>query len=412
MLLATQGSFGTGPRTSGEGVNVTAISIKQGSIGQVLWTKYYPPAPNNVTRQIIAVDYIARTFVTEDKETLELDGWSLSDGSHLWTDNSRVVEWDTVREDTLSAYGKLYCAGFDGILYCFDDKTGDLLWTYGNGGAGNSTYTGLGTAYGHMPIFVDVIADGKVYIGTTEHSPNSPWYKGSEYRCINATDGTEIWTILGWGTGMYVGQYDIVADGYFIFLNCYDMKVYSVGKGPSAMTVEAPKAAVTLGSSLVISGTVTDISTGTKQSEQALRFPNGVPAVSDANMGEWMEYVYMQKPRPTDVTGVEVTLSVLDANNNYRDIGKTTSNSDGFFTFNWKPDIEGQYTVYASFAGSESYWPSHAVTSFAVDPTPTTQAPEYPQPIDNTGLLYGILGGVIVAIVIGLAAVFLSIRKK
>jgi len=412
MLLATQGSFGTGPRTSGEGVNVTAISIKQGSIGQVLWTKYYPPAPNNVTRQIIAVDYIARTFITEDKETLELDGWSLSDGSHLWTDNSRVVEWDTVREDTLSAYGKLYCAGFDGILYCFDDKTGDLLWTYGNGGAGNSTYTGLGTAYGHMPIFVDVIADGKVYIGTTEHSPNSPWYKGSEYRCINATDGTEIWTILGWGTGMYVGQYDIVADGYFIFLNCYDMKVYSVGKGPSAMTVEAPKAAVTLGSSLVISGTVTDISTGTKQSEQALRFPNGVPAVSDANMGEWMEYVYMQKPRPTDVTGVEVTLSVLDANNNYRDIGKTTSNSDGFFTFNWKPDIEGQYTVYASFAGSESYWPSHAVTSFAVDPTPTTQAPEYPQPVDNTGLLYGILGGVIAAIVIGLAAVFLSIRKK
>ena len=109
-----------------------------------------------------------------------------------------------------------------------------MLWTYGNGGAGNSTYEGLGTSYGHMPIFVDVIADGKVFLGTTEHSPNSPWYKDSRYRAINATDGTEIWTLTGWGTGMYVGQYDIAADGYFLYLNCYDMQVYSVGKGPSA----------------------------------------------------------------------------------------------------------------------------------------------------------------------------------
>ena len=48
------------------------------------------------------------------------------------------------------------------------------------------------------------------------------------------------------------------------------------------MTVEAPKAAIDLRSkSLVIRGTVTDISAGTKQKEQAARFPNGVPAVSD-----------------------------------------------------------------------------------------------------------------------------------
>ena len=51
------------------------------------------------------------------------------------------------------------------------------------------------------------------------------------------------------------------------------------------------------------------------------------------------------------------------------------ADADGFFAFNWKPDIEGQYTVYASFAGSESYWPSHAVTAFAVDPAAATPAP-------------------------------------
>ena len=101
-----------------------------------------------------------------------------------------------------------------------------------------------------MPIFVDVIGDGKVYLGTTEHSPNSPWYKDARYRCINATDGTEIWTLTGWGTGMYVGQYDILADGYFLYLNCYDMQVYSVGKGPSETTVTASPKVSALGSSI------------------------------------------------------------------------------------------------------------------------------------------------------------------
>ena len=68
-------------------------------------------------------------------------------------------------------------------------------------------------------------------------------------------------------------------------------------------------------------------------------------------------------------------MSVVDSNGNYR-IGTTTSN-DGFFNLNWKPDIEGQYTVYASFVGSESYWPSHAITSFVVDSAAPTASP-YP----------------------------------
>jgi hypothetical protein len=241
------------------------------------------------------------------------------------------------------------------------------LWTYGNGGEGNSTLSGFGTPYGRYPTFISVIADGKVYLDTTEHSPNSPLYKGAKLRCINGTDGTEIWTLMDYGNQMYGGQ-AAVADGYLTTLNSYDSQIYSIGKGPSAITVTAPDASVELGKSLTIKGTVTDISAGTKQKEQAARFPNGVPAVSDASMGKWMEYVYMQKPRPTDATGVTVLIDVLDSNGNYRNIGKVTSNSDGFFSLNWTPDIAGAYTVYARFEGSESYWPSHAVSAFAVDP--------------------------------------------
>jgi hypothetical protein len=412
LLILSQGSFGTGPRTNGEGVNVTAVSLNPATRGQILWTKYYAPAPNNVTRQMVAVDAIAGTFVTEDKETLEINGFSLADGSHLWTNGPVVTEWDTLRRDTLSAYGRLYASGYDGILYCYDDKSGDLLWTYGNGGAGNSTYEGLGTAYGHMPIFVDVIADGKVYLGTTEHSPNSPFYKDARYRCINATDGTEIWTLTGWGTGMYVGANDMVADGFFVYLNCYDMQVYSVGKGPSQMTVNASPKVSTSGNSVQIEGTVTDIAAGTKQSEQAARFPNGVPAVSDASMKSWMEYVYMQKPRPTDATGVQVTISVVDVNGNYRDIGTATTN-DGFFSLNWKPDIEGAYTVYASFTGSESYWPSHAITSFKVDPAAPTAAPTEAL-VQSAADLYfvpAIAGLFVLVIVVAIVLALLMLRK-
>jgi hypothetical protein len=170
--------------------------------------------------------------------------------------------------------------------------------------------------------------------------------------------------------------------------------------------------AVTLGSSLVIRGTVTDTAAGTEQDAIARRFPNGVPAVSDHSMGAWMEYVYMQKPKPTDVTGVEVVLSVIDANNNNREIGKATSDSDGFFSFAWQPDIEGKYTITASFTGSESYWPSHAVTAFTVDPAPQVESPEYPQPVDNTMTVVGIGVAILAAIaIVGVVLALLLMRK-
>jgi hypothetical protein len=127
-----------------------------------------------------------------------------------------------------------------------------------------------------------------------------------------------------------------------------------------------------------------------------------------------MEYVYMQKPRPMDTVGVPVTISVVDANGNYRDIGTATSNADGFYAMNWMPDIEGQYTVYASFAGSESYWPSHAVTSFAVDPAPATPSPTE-APLSSMADAYFVpaVAGIIIAIaIVGIVLALLLLRKR
>ena len=89
-------------------------------------------------------------------------------------------------------------------------------------------------------------------------------------------------------------------------------------EGPSQTTVNAPNVGVTTATPITITGTVMDVSAGTKDYRQVARFPNGVPVASDASESQWMEYVYMQKAAPTsNFTGVPVTLYVLDSNNNF-----------------------------------------------------------------------------------------------
>jgi FOG: WD40-like repeat len=422
MLLLVQGSFGWHADMSAtitasqstDPVNVTAVSLKPGSIGSVLWTKSYAQAPANVTRTLVGWDPSNGVFMTEDKETFKHHGFSLSNGNQLWeatTPESASADWNFFSLDNDAvAYGKLYYFGYSGILYAYDDTNGKLLWTYGNGGEGNSTSSGFGTPYGVYPIFISAIADGKVYLDTTEHSPNSPMWKGAELRCVNATTGAEIWKIYDFGNNMYGGNTPI-ADGYLTFINTYDCQIYCVGKGPSQMTVSAPNVAAPLGTPIVIRGTVTDIAAGTKQAEQAARFPNGVPAVSDASQSAWMEYVYQQKPKPTDVTGVQVMLSVYDSNGNYRSIGTATTDSSGMFTYTWTPDIEGSYVLTASFAGTNSYYPASAESSFAVysaSPTPVVEQQQINLPPYETYILaMGI--AVIAAVAI---ATLLILRKK
>jgi hypothetical protein len=129
-------------------------------------------------------------------------------------------------------------------------------------------------------------------------------------------------------------------------------------------------------------------------------------------MSEWMLYVYKQFPRPMDVTGVEVTLSVLDSNGNYREIGKTTSDSDGFYSLMWTPDITGKYTLYASFGGSKSYWPSHAETVFGVGEAPETPETPQPQPSMADQYLLPATGGIIAAVIGVGVALALILRKR
>ena len=108
----------------------------------------------------------------------------------------------------------------------------------------------------------------------------------------------------------------VLADGTLCYYNYYDNQLYAIAKGPSQTTVTASPKVSVFGDKVLVEGKVIDISSGTKQNEQAARFPAGVPAVSDASMSAWMEYIYMKQAKPTNATGVPVIISVVDPNGN------------------------------------------------------------------------------------------------
>jgi hypothetical protein len=387
-----------------------AISDKPESRGQLLWIKNYPAPAGNITRMLAwqPIDPVTHAFTMTDFETGLRLGYSLDDGTLLWgpLGEFRAFQYYSSRKG-FPAYGNLYVSGYGGEILCFSMKNGTLMWKY------NNTTSGIETPWGLYPIQAAAVADGVIYAIGGEHSPNKPLYKGYRVYAVDAFTGEELWTLLGWSaSGLGTSMPPVaIADGFLVYLNAYDGKIYCVGKGPSATTVTASPKVSVHGSNVLVEGTVIDTAAGTKQNEQAARFPDGVPAVSDESMTDWMEYVYMQKPRPANATGVEVVLTVLDPNNNYYEVGRTTSDSDGFFKLSFTPEVPGEYTIIASFEGSGAYYGSHAKTAVNVEEAPaaTPEPTPTPAPMTDTYVL-GIGSAILIAVIIGFA--LLLLRKR
>ena len=415
VLLVRNGSLPSAPSyTYTESVSFTGINLdaSKGAIGSILWG---PTEIKLVDKENHNYDYqraAEGVFIFQRDPDMGWMAYDMHTGTKLWESTFGEGDYNPYAYYICStgynptgnaiADGRLFSTGYSGFVWCYNLTTGKVLWNYSA-----PTYM---EKFQYYTLLIGAINDGKIYIGTHEHSADTPLFKGAKTRCLNITDGTEIWTMLGWANPRTIQ----VADGILTYWNNYDHQVYAIGKGPSALTVDAPAAAFTVGGSVVIRGTVTDISAGTTQKEQAARFPNGVPAVSDASMSQWMEYVYMQKPKPTNATGVEIVLSVLDSNNNTREIGRTTSDASGFYSFQWTPDVPGKYTVYASFTGSESYWQSHAETAFAVDEAPVTPAVETPTntaDMTDTYVMYAAIAIIIAVVLVG-AVLALVLKKR
>ncbi len=342
-----------------------------------------------------------------EKETTQMHAFNIKTGEWLWDTESFTTythnDYSMYDWCGYIAYGKMYVTGYSGDVIAFD-LSGNELWTYTQDNPG---YT---TPYGSWPMLDGIFfADGKVFLPTEEHTPNTPMLRGYRLICIDANSGQKIWDIPNFPRSW------AIADGVLVDYSCYDNLAYAFGKGNSATTVTATAG---VGNSVVIQGTVTDQSPG----QTAKGIPAaGTPAICDEKMSAWMAYLYQQQAMPTDVFGVPVALTVIDPSGASHEIGTVTSDANGNFAMLYTPASQGLYTVIATFAGTNSYFASHAETHFGVGAvvsslpsnipaSPSPSLVENPESTSNT-VLYVTLAAVVIIVIIAVAAVILRRRK-
>ena len=132
-----------------------------------------------------------------------------------------------------------------------------------------------------------------------------------------------------------------------------------------------------------------------------------------------MEYLHLQRPiggiwGNETITGVPVTLTAIDSEGNYIDIGATTTSGYyGSFGLAWTPTTEGTYEIVASFAGDDSYGSSGASTFVTVGPAASPEGTIEPEqittPLISTEVAIAIA---VVAVAVVAAVGFLVLRKR
>lgn len=381
------------------GVVLTAYSILT---GQRLW------GPKNVTTP----EYSRSCYITDHGIIAVLtifgvwQGYDLQTGALKWTTPRMDYPWGSNSFGAYavcSAYGLFYRFSYDG-LYAFKWSDGSIAWHYTapalnpwetpyyENGTAQYSFNGGGW-----------VADGKLYVSNTEHTPSWPLTRGWQLHCVNATTGEGIWKIVGDASP------SAAADGYLVAASSETGYDYAFGKGLSATTVSAPDVAVPKGTGITIKGTVLDMSSAQPST----------PCVSRDSMTTQMQYLHFQYPidglyRNETITGVPVTLTAIGSDGTVIDIGKVTTNGYyGTFSYAWTPPKEDTYTIAASFAGDDSYGSSSAATAISVgpavitpEPQPQASVPDYTMTIVGAGI------AVIVAVAVIALALFLALRKR
>ncbi len=112
-----------------------------------------------------------------------------SDTMELLWQSQPESQWEFYGMPGSIYQGKLISTGYySGVVTTYNITTGQILWNW------SAPFIGLGeTPYEHTPVTLGCIADGKIYLYSTEHSITQPIRHEYKLYCLNATSGTLLW---------------------------------------------------------------------------------------------------------------------------------------------------------------------------------------------------------------------------
>jgi len=380
--------------------NTNTQNNNLGESGTILWNRTYAPfSTGNYTYTFAVADYNTGIWTVFQKEVPCYYGFSLTTGAEVWGPSAKEEPFAMYGDSRCVANGVMYTCGYEGQIYAYNLTTGALIWTY------TAPPLGVESPFGNFPLSMLGYCDGMVFIYDSLIYSRQPLWRGTELRAVNATTGTTAWAIQDWNLGA------AIADGYVVTGNQYNNDLMCIGMGPSATNVTVTPV-INNANEVSITGVVSDNGPGVTCWGTNVQ---GTPAVSDGSQQQWMQYLYEQQAEPANTTGVPVTLTYVDPNQNTYTIGTTTTNGySGAYQWTFSPTVPGTYTVIATFCGTNSYGPSSAETSFVWDAPPAaTAAPTAtPTSVANMYFVPAIAGLFVLIIIVAIVLAILMLRKK
>ncbi len=364
--------------------------------GKFLWKNNQTVLDIDVLLQGIATSY-AGPLIKFDGASPNLVAYNVKNGGEIWRAPTGDLPWGMVPGYTyVYNNNTVFMGSYDGHVYAYDIDTGKQVWK--SDFLGNESET----IYNNQPFNgMAAGADGKVYFSTATTYNTMPRNRFTLLACYNETNGKMVWKLP-------IGVSPMgIADGYLIGTDVDNGIQYALGKGRTETTITAPTSTVSSKSSVLLQGSVMDMSPGK---------PN-TPAVADKDMSEWMDYLYGQNAtlmnNPPKPDGVTVRLSAVDSNGTVTDLGTVKTDSSGQFSLKWTPPKADVYTITATFDGSESYFGSWTETAVSTELAPTGAQTTSSVPSDSsTNTILLAIAVVAVAIIVAIAIVGVFIIKK
>jgi len=379
----------------------------------------------NAMQQMVAFDYNTGAFLWKNNQTvfdidvriegiatgpsgpmIKDDGasgnyvaYDVKTGQEIWRASTGEDPWGMLPAYTFVYNNGVHFMGsYDGHVYAYNTKDGTRVW--------QSDYIGeeFESVYNNQPFNGKAVgADGKLYYSTDTTYRAMPRTRFHLLACINETTGKIIWNLPIGISGT------AIADGYLLGTDTDNGMQYVIGKGQTSTTVTAPTTGVQLGNSILVQGSILDMSPGK---------PN-TPAVADEDMNEWMDYLYGQNATllnsPPSPEGVPVRLYAIGSDGTVTEIGTATSDSSGKYAMAWAPSKADTYKITATFDGSDSYFGSWSETALLInesaEPTSTPASALTLEAINTMVTTNVVIVGAAIIIAIAIVGVLL-LRKR